>query len=380
MVAREKAKQWVEENHGDGWLPLVDKVYDRLPEHIRIMEVSERWGQLIFKADPCDADFEDFLWDIQHESGHICELCGNPGYSMVVENWERALCNPCFQTFKDPKFKSDAFWLENSVYYGSNGRASLIDFKMPVNFNGKLILFLHGYMGFKDWGAWNLVESYFTEKGFAFCKFNFSHNGGTVENGIDFPDLQAFAANSYSKEVNDVQQVLDWMLHLLDDYPEIHLLGHSRGGGIALLSAQDPRIKSVTTLAGICSVEQRFSGEQMMADWKATGIRYVTNQRTQQQMPHNYSQAEDFLANKDKLDIEKACRNLDRPVLVIHGDKDTSVSIEEGQKIAGWTGTALQVIPGADHVFGSSQPWKSDELPELLKMVCEKVEEFVLKV
>lgn len=380
MVAREKAKQWVSENHGKGWLPLVDKVYDGLPAHVDITEISERWGQLIFKSDPADPDFEDFLSDIQYESEHICELCGNAGYSMVVENWERALCNPCFHTFKDPKFKSDAFWLENSVYHGSNGRASLIDFKMPANFNGKLILFLHGYMGFKDWGTWNLVASYFTEKGFAFCKFNFSHNGGTAENGIDFPDLQAFAANSYSKEVNDVQHVLGWMLHLLDDYPEIHLLGHSRGGGIALLSGHDPRIRSVITLAGISSVGQRFSGEQMMADWKANGVRYVTNQRTQQQMPHNYSQAEDFLTNKDKLDIEKACRDLDKPVLVIHGDKDTSVLIEEGRNIAEWTGTKLEVIPSADHVFGASQPWKSDELPELLKVVCEKVEEFVLQV
>ena len=43
-------------------------------------------------------------------------------------------------------------------------------------------------MGFKDWGAWHLVQDFFTNKGYAFCKFNLSHNGGTVENGIDFPD------------------------------------------------------------------------------------------------------------------------------------------------------------------------------------------------
>ncbi len=263
--------------------------------------------------------------------------------------------------------------LKNATYRGIENRLSLIDLNIPEDFNGKLILFLHGYMGYKDWGAWNLLEKYFTDRGFGFCKFNFSHNGGMVENGIDFPDLDAFAENNYSKEVNDVQHVLNWLEEELNVLPEIHLLGHSRGGGIALLSAKDPRIASVITLSAICSVEQRFSDEQMMADWKEKGIRYVTNQRTKQQMPHNYSQAEDFLANRESLDIEKTCRNLQKPIMVIHGDKDTSVSIEEGKKIAQWTNTELCVIEDADHVFGASQPWEKDKLPEKLKEVCRKI-------
>ena len=40
--------------------------------------------------------------------------------------------------------------------------------------------------------------------GFAFVKFNFSHNGGTIENPIDFPDLKAFGNNTYGKEVADL--------------------------------------------------------------------------------------------------------------------------------------------------------------------------------
>lgn len=266
--------------------------------------------------------------------------------------------------------------MKNDIYYGSGERASLIDLEVPESFNGKLVLFLHGYMGFKDWGAWNLMAGHFTGRGFGFCKFNFSHNGGTVENGIDFPDLEAFAENNYSKEVHDVACVLDWLEVHFAVLPEIHLAGHSRGGGVALLAASDLRISSVTTIAGICSVAQRFSDEKMMSDWKRDGIRYVINQRTKQQMPHRYSQAEDFLAHREALDIEAACRKLRKPVLVIHGDQDTSVSIEEGRKIAGWTQTQLQVIEGADHVFGSAQPWTKDHLPEPLKAVCTLIGDF----
>jgi pimeloyl-ACP methyl ester carboxylesterase len=156
--------------------------------------------------------------------------------------------------------------LNNVRYTGSKNRQSLLDFHVPENFNGKIILFVHGYMGFKDWGAWNLVQNYFTDRQYGFCKFNMSHNGGTVENGIDFPDTTAFAENNYSTELRDVLHVFDWIGQQVEPLPEIHLVGHSRGGGIVLLAAKDHRVSSVTTLAGISSVARRFEGADMLAD------------------------------------------------------------------------------------------------------------------
>lgn len=267
--------------------------------------------------------------------------------------------------------------LKNATYIGNNNRPSLVDLTVPEDFNQQIILFLHGYMGFKDWGAWNLMEKHFTDLGFGFCKFNFSHNGGTIENGIDFPDLESFAENNYSTEVKDVDHMLSWLETQFENLPKIHLLGHSRGGGIALLKGNDPRISSVISLAGICSVAQRFSDEKMMLDWKEKGIRYVKNQRTLQEMPHNYSQALDFFKHKNLLDIEKACKILRKPVLAIHGDKDTSVSMEEGLQIARWTNTELVVVENADHVFGASHPWKLETLPGKLQEVCDKITAFI---
>lgn len=174
------------------------------------------------------------------------------------------------------------------TYTGSNKHLSLLDLEIPENFNQHLIVFAHGYMGYKDWGAWNLMQDFFVQKGFGFCKFNFSHNGGTIDEPIDFPDLESFAKNSYTKEVFDLQQVLHFIELKLDVLPQIHLIGHSRGGGIVLLNSNDPRVRSVTTLAAISSIEKRFSDKKMLADWKEKGVRYVTNQRTKQEMPHDY--------------------------------------------------------------------------------------------
>jgi pimeloyl-ACP methyl ester carboxylesterase len=268
--------------------------------------------------------------------------------------------------------------IKNDTYLGSNQRKSLIDLVVPSNFNGNLILFVHGYMGFKDWGAWNLMQNYFVNLGFGFCKFNFSHNGGTVENGIDFPDLDAFAQNTYSKEVFDLKQVLDYLENKLVDLPKITLVGHSRGGGITLLTANDARVSKIVTLAAISSIEKRFSDENMIESWRKAGVRFVKNQRTMQEMPHNFDQYLDFIDKQANLSIEQVCKKLKKPILIFHGDADFSVPISEGEEIALWTNSELQIIKNADHVFGAKHPWEKASLPADLALICNEINDFIL--
>ncbi len=261
--------------------------------------------------------------------------------------------------------------LKNQIYTGANGRKSLLDLVVPVNFNGRIILFIHGYMGYKDWGCWNLVEKFYTDLGFGFCKFNMSHNGGTIENPIDFTDLESFEENNYSKEVYDVQQVLNWLETQFPTLPDIYLIGHSRGGGIALLTASDSRITKISTWAAICDIEKRFPEGTLLKVWKTQGKRFIENGRTKQKMPNNYSQYEDFELHRDFLNIEQACKKSTKTTFVVHGDMDTSVDIEESRNIATWLKTRLFEIEDAEHTFGATQPWLEDKLPEHLQKVCE---------
>lgn len=261
--------------------------------------------------------------------------------------------------------------VKNQIYIGSNNRESLVDLTIPASFNGKLIVFIHGYMGYKDWGCWHLVEKFYTDLGFGFCKYNVSHNGGTIDNPIDFSDLKAFGENNYSKELFDLQQVLNWLEKQISPLPDIYLIGHSRGGGIALLTANDERVKKIATWAAICDIEKRFPKGKQLQVWKTQGTRYVENGRTQQKMPNYFSQYEDFEANKELLNIEKACLNSTKTTFVVHGDQDTSVELEEGRNIATWLKTRLFEIEDANHTFGSAQPWTETEMPEHLMKVCE---------
>ena len=88
------------------------------------------------------------------------------------------------------------------IYKGAVGKGSLVDLCIPENFNNKLIVFIHGFMGYKDWGCWNLFQDFYTSEGFGFCKYNVSHNGATLENPIDF---SAEEAEKILKENQEMQ-------------------------------------------------------------------------------------------------------------------------------------------------------------------------------
>ncbi len=89
---------------------------------------------------------------------------------------------------------------------GYNGQKPIVaDVTYPQNSSHlPVVIFCHGYKGFKDWGAWGLVANAFAKEGFAFLKFNFSHNGGTFEQPIDFPDLEAFSEDNFTKQLDDL--------------------------------------------------------------------------------------------------------------------------------------------------------------------------------
>lgn len=261
--------------------------------------------------------------------------------------------------------------VHNDIYIGAGGRESLYDLEIPEQWNEKLVIFIHGYMGYKDWGCWNLVQSFFCSHGYGFLKYNISHNGGTIDNPIDFDDLEAFSKNTYTKEIQDFNSILNTLKAHFDVLPEIYLIGHSRGGGIALLQSKNEHVDKICSWAGICSIADRFPEDENLEKWKENTYRYGTNSRTKQQMPHHIEQYYDYIAHQDRLDIEQYCKENTKPVCIIHGTEDTSVSINEGRKLADLLNTPLHKIENAQHTFGSSQPWTQKYMPEALQKVCE---------
>ena len=149
---------------------------------------------------------------------------------------------------------------KNITLTGAASRPFLMDYYYLANNQPKpVVLFVHGFKGFKDWGIWDLIAHEFAMQNFVFLKFNFSHNGTTTSNPLDFDDLEAFGHNNYSKELADISSIFQWLeesdtgIPLAEkDLNQVGLIGHSRGGAISIIhAAENTRIKALSTWAAV---------------------------------------------------------------------------------------------------------------------------------
>ncbi|RYF20452.1 MAG: alpha/beta hydrolase [Flavobacteriales bacterium] len=264
---------------------------------------------------------------------------------------------------------------------GANGKTIIGDLTYDdKNTIAPLIIFVHGFKGFKDWGAHNLVAKHFAANGFRYLKFNLSHGGVTPEKPNDVSDLETFADNTFSKEMLDIDLVIGYAVENLK-VNEIYLIGHSRGGGLSILQASNnPHIKALITWSAIADFSSLWKKEQE-ENWKKEGKIYVENARTKEKMPLNLTLLQDFEENKKKLDILSCAKRINIPWLIIQGDDDVNVPFATAQKLADANLNArLLKIEGANHVYGASHPYQQESLPAQLFKVCEKSIEFLNKV
>lgn len=239
------------------------------------------------------------------------------------------------------------------------------------------IIFVHGFKGFKDWGAHHLMAEGFASEGFRYIKFNLSYNGVTAENPNDVTDLEAFAANTISLEMKDVDTIINYVAHTYPMQP-IYLIGHSKGGGLAIIkAATDERISKVITWSSINAFDSLWKKEQE-DDWLKNGQIYVENARTKEKMPLNSTLLKDFKAHQNEFDILNAASSIQIPWLILHGDEDINVPFNVAQQLAATQVKAkLQKIHGANHVYGASHPYSAKELPGQMPELFEKTLSFI---
>lgn len=279
---------------------------------------------------------------------------------------------------------------KNSCIAGSENLPISLD--IFIGDDGKrrpVIIYAHGFNGFKDWGNADLFAEKFAEAGFVFVKFNFSHNGTSPDDPENFTELESFGRNNYSKELADLKAVTDWVLDTKNPWKEsidtdkVGLIGHSRGGGIAILAAAaDDRIKQLVTWASVseCKTPWGNWNALKMEEWKQAGVAYYLNSRTRQDMPLYYQLHEDFLENQDKLSIEKAISGLQIPILVCHGTRDNSVPIDHAYRLKEWQPAVSLFTVESDHVFGRSHPWLEEKMPEPMETVVNQSLLFLKKL
>ncbi|MCL4807322.1 MAG: acetylxylan esterase [Thermoanaerobaculia bacterium] len=225
-----------------------------------------------------------------------------------------------------------------------------------------VVVCCHGFKGFKDWGFHPWLGENLAEAGLAAVHFNFSRNGVKAADG-DVEDLDAFRGNTLSIERDDLDTVLDAVLAgRIDpalDPARLALLGHSRGGGIALVGASERQeVRSLVTWAAVSHFD-RIHDEATLAAWRRTGVYEVLNSRTGQLLPMGVAFLDDVLGNLGRLDLLSAAMRLGRPWLLVHGTADETVPFAEAEELvlAALGGARVVPVDGGGHTFGAVHPF-----------------------
>lgn len=240
------------------------------------------------------------------------------------------------------------------------------------------VLVCHGFKGFAHWAFFPYLARKLAENGLTAITFDFS-GSGIGRDRESFTEPGAFAGNTLSRELEDLENLVDYARRRKLIEGKFGMFGHSRGGGAAILfaAANDASVGALVTWAAI-SYPNRWSSEDVIT-WRQRGFVEIKNSRTGQIMRLDTDLLDDVeLHGKTKLDIQAAAAKIRVPWLIVHGTADETVPSSEAERLHSLAPvvSTLRLIEGATHSFDAKHPLTAVP-PVLEKVVLETVKFFV---
>jgi len=236
-----------------------------------------------------------------------------------------------------------------------------------------VILLVHGFMGYKDYGLFPFVAEQFAVAGVIAHRFNLTTSGIT-ENFQTFERPDLFELGTWSNNVTDIDAVIDAVEQgtLAGRGRGMILMGHSRGGVGVLLAAGRRFMEGRKAVpVGVISASApsrpwRFAQSQKQ-EILDRGFLEVKSSRTGQDLRVGRAFLDEQIADPQAHDIARHIAALRCPLLVVHGTADPTVPPRDASEIAAMAGEAiphhLELVEGGDHVFNTPNPFPMNGAP-----------------
>lgn len=263
----------------------------------------------------------------------------------------------------------------------NNGLAVKGDIFHADSTSQPVMIISHGFKAYREWGFFPYMAEQYAQSGMIVINIDFSQNGIVdAEKGIFDADI--FRTVTVSQEISDLNAVINNLQHILDQESvkewngEVYLVGHSLGGAVSIITAsQRNDISKIVTWGSIGDIDR--NSQRQKDEWRAKGVMEFENRITGQMLYLDVEYLEDKLRNKEKYDLEKCISKLDIPVLIVHGDKDFTVSTKEAKLLDNAAkNSELCIINKANHTFNCRHPFTgtNDILDQAINSTIEFIE------
>lgn len=234
------------------------------------------------------------------------------------------------------------------------------------------VVVLHGFKAFKEWGMFPYVAEKLAET-FDVVRINLSRCG-VGPSLTEFDELEKFGRQTIGGDLEDVAAVVDRIRDGRLPLPagvrqplpsRVVLLGHSRGGGEAIVHALDcpDTVAGVVSWNGTVSFGEMF-GEAALRSMREEGEAFVENARTKQLMPLTREIAEELDANANRYDIVGRIGTLRVPLVLVQGDMDHDRLLRGSERLTAANPAIRRIrVPGGYHTFGAVHPFAGTTAP-----------------
>ena len=223
------------------------------------------------------------------------------------------------------------------------------------NINNPVIILCHGFTTSKDNKTNKTLQKILNKKNISIFRFDFFGHG---ESEGKFENI------TISEAVDDILNAIKYLKN--NNYKKIGLVGSSFGGISCINAASKTKdlflLGLKAPVSNYLEKEIQKRSKEEIELWKNKGyIIHINSKGKKKKL--NYTFFENFINNNGY----KAAKNIKIPTLIVHGDKDKSVPIEQSIKTSKIIKNCdLEIIEKAGHLFD-----KNNEFKKMIKLISD---------
>lgn len=201
-----------------------------------------------------------------------------------------------------------------------------------------LVIIIHGFTGHMEEDHLLAVVDAANELGFATLRAEMYGHGGS--DGL-FEDHTLERWISNANAVTDYAKSLDWVT-------DLYLAGHSQGGLLTVLTAglRPQDFKAIMPLSPALMIPEGARTGDLLA------TPFDPNRLPKYIVSPDWKLKSTYISSAQKIYVDPAITAYTGPVLIVHGDADLTVPVENAITAAEkYADCTLKLIPGDTHCF-----------------------------